>query len=263
MKNTMKFLGFIALVAVMGFTMAACPGDDDGKDDGKEDETGETYFTVTLDFDGGYMLTGSVKVTSGSLRVKSGDNAGGFLSTFNPQKDNYTFGGWFTQRNGAGTQFTNETKVTSNLTVYAKWTSTGGGGKSIVITGIPNGLFPNAPSRSDYDAIFYLYSNALAGVATGTGTVSNNTLTIPLLAYPNLTPYTGSGSFILLLGLGVGSESEGTESSTYIYTNGQSLSTLGVSSMADFGKLPKYNISSTQSTIAFNLFQEDTDGLLK
>jgi predicted small secreted protein len=33
MKNTMKFLGIIALVAVIGFTMAACPGDDGGGGD--------------------------------------------------------------------------------------------------------------------------------------------------------------------------------------------------------------------------------------
>jgi hypothetical protein len=30
MKNTMKFLGIIALVAIMGFSMTGCPNDDDG-----------------------------------------------------------------------------------------------------------------------------------------------------------------------------------------------------------------------------------------
>jgi hypothetical protein len=43
MKNTMKFLGFIALVAVMGFTFAAC-GDND--DDGGGGGGGGT-FTLT------------------------------------------------------------------------------------------------------------------------------------------------------------------------------------------------------------------------
>ena len=40
----------------------------------------------------------------------------------NPTRANYTFGGWFTGENGTGSQFTASTPVTSNLTVYAKWT---------------------------------------------------------------------------------------------------------------------------------------------
>jgi uncharacterized repeat protein (TIGR02543 family) len=39
-----------------------------------------------------------------------------------PSKSGYTFGGWYTQQNGGGSQFTADTTVTSNITVYAKWT---------------------------------------------------------------------------------------------------------------------------------------------
>lgn len=34
----------------------------------------------------------------------------------------YTFSGWWTGDNGTGIQFTNQTKVTKDITVYAKWT---------------------------------------------------------------------------------------------------------------------------------------------
>ncbi len=40
----------------------------------------------------------------------------------NPQKAFCTFGGWYTQPGGGGTQFTAETTVTGSITVYAKWT---------------------------------------------------------------------------------------------------------------------------------------------
>jgi uncharacterized repeat protein (TIGR02543 family) len=39
-----------------------------------------------------------------------------------PTRTNYTFGGWYTERNGGGAQFYVDTEVTGNITVYAKWT---------------------------------------------------------------------------------------------------------------------------------------------
>ena len=38
-----------------------------------------------------------------------------------PTKTGYNFGGWFTEPEGAGTEFTASTIVSSNITVYAKW----------------------------------------------------------------------------------------------------------------------------------------------
>ena len=38
-----------------------------------------------------------------------------------PTKTHFTFGGWFTAKNGGGTQFTATTTVSGNMTVYAKW----------------------------------------------------------------------------------------------------------------------------------------------
>jgi len=46
MKNTSKFLGIIALVAVIGFSMAACDKDDDGGGGGVKPDT--------LDFNASY-----------------------------------------------------------------------------------------------------------------------------------------------------------------------------------------------------------------
>ena len=40
-----------------------------------------------------------------------------------PAKTGYTFGGWFTSPNGAGTPFYASTVVTANMTVYADWVS--------------------------------------------------------------------------------------------------------------------------------------------
>ncbi|MCL2351083.1 MAG: InlB B-repeat-containing protein [Firmicutes bacterium] len=39
-----------------------------------------------------------------------------------PSKTGYAFGGWFTGQIGTGTEFTSDTAVTGDLTVYAKWT---------------------------------------------------------------------------------------------------------------------------------------------
>jgi len=39
-----------------------------------------------------------------------------------PLRAGYIFGGWYTQTNGGGTQFTEATTVNANITVYANWT---------------------------------------------------------------------------------------------------------------------------------------------
>ncbi|MDR2785456.1 MAG: InlB B-repeat-containing protein [Treponema sp.] len=44
-----------------------------------------------------------------------------------PTKSGYTYDGWYTEKNGGGTQFTTSTKVTADITVYAKWKPNGPG----------------------------------------------------------------------------------------------------------------------------------------
>jgi uncharacterized repeat protein (TIGR02543 family) len=82
--------------------------------------TASSGFTVTFDADGGTPATQTKMVASGG--------SVGFSSMPNePTKNGYVFDGWYTSRNGGGTQFTYSTTVTNARTVYAKWTASGSG----------------------------------------------------------------------------------------------------------------------------------------
>jgi uncharacterized repeat protein (TIGR02543 family) len=74
-----------------------------------------TTYTVTFDADEGSPAEQTVVV-----------NDGGSIGSSNmppePTKSEYTFEGWYTGQNGAGTQFTADTTVSADTTVYAKWT---------------------------------------------------------------------------------------------------------------------------------------------
>jgi hypothetical protein len=102
-----KNLWIITLIAIITIGFIGCT----------VNATEDNRFTVTFDLDGGNISgdTASVKIT-----VKSGGN---ITNLPNPQKtENSTgFGGWFTQKDGFGNKFTATTKISSNLTVYAKW----------------------------------------------------------------------------------------------------------------------------------------------
>ena len=51
-----------------------------------------------------------------------------------PTRTGYTFGGWYTSKNGGGTRITADSVVTNSLTVYAKWNS-----KQVTVTFNCNG----------------------------------------------------------------------------------------------------------------------------
>ncbi|HHV64346.1 MAG TPA: hypothetical protein GXX46_04645, partial [Peptococcaceae bacterium] len=76
--------------------------------------------THTVNFFSDGSLYASKTVTGGSAL---GDNW-----PVNPTKSGYSFGGWFTGENGAGTQYTNDTIIIADVDLYAKWTYIGGGG---------------------------------------------------------------------------------------------------------------------------------------
>jgi len=99
----MKRFALIALV--FGFVFFGCDTGD-----------GTATYTVTFDLDGGNISGSTISV---KITVKSGETVS---SLPNPQKADNSFDGWFAQKNGVGNEFTTSTEVTSNLTVYAKWT---------------------------------------------------------------------------------------------------------------------------------------------
>jgi uncharacterized repeat protein (TIGR02543 family) len=74
--------------------------------------TGGDQYTVTFDAQGGSASQSSISVA-----------AGGYI-TYLPTatRNGYVFGGWYTQADGWGYQFTDDTPVNDNITVYANWT---------------------------------------------------------------------------------------------------------------------------------------------
>ncbi|RCX17158.1 putative repeat protein (TIGR02543 family) [Anaerobacterium chartisolvens] len=79
-----------------------------------------------------YVVTYTVTFSSnGSVytikTVNAGDSIGSAAWPADPTRSSYTFGGWFTGENGSGNAFTSSTTLNSDITVYAKWASSGGG----------------------------------------------------------------------------------------------------------------------------------------
>jgi uncharacterized repeat protein (TIGR02543 family) len=71
------------------------------------------YYTVTFDANGGNSST--------QREVRSGDSVGYNNMPSSPNRSGYTFGGWYSETNGNGSQFTASTTVTADKTVYAWW----------------------------------------------------------------------------------------------------------------------------------------------
>jgi len=91
--------------------------------------------------------------------------------------------------------------------------------------------------------------------AMGIGNVSNGSVSFSLIKDEDLNPFTGSGSYYLYLTF----FSDNVYGGLYLYTNGKTPTELGLtenSSEADiYAKLPKYNVSSVTSSIAFSQFK--------
>jgi uncharacterized repeat protein (TIGR02543 family) len=80
----------------------------------------DTYsYTVTFDNDGGDTAANPPTKT-----VATPDTTTGILPD-PPSKAGYTFGGWYTGTDGTGSEFTDSTAVTDDITVYAWWTTGG------------------------------------------------------------------------------------------------------------------------------------------
>ena len=115
-------------------------------------------YTFTFDKNGG-------NTPSATTITKEYNTAVGTLPTCTRNADNtytYAFAGWFdTSASSGGTQLTTATKVTSNKTWYARWTSTY---KNYTVTWNGNGGTPSKSSSS------FHYNDALGTLPTATRT---------------------------------------------------------------------------------------------
>jgi uncharacterized repeat protein (TIGR02543 family) len=115
-------------------------------------------YTFTFDKNGG-------NTPSVTTITKEYNTAIGTLPTCTRNADNaytYAFAGWFdTSASSGGTELTTTTKVTSNKTWYARWTSTY---KNYTVTWDGNGGTPSKSSSS------FHYNNALGTLPTATRT---------------------------------------------------------------------------------------------
>jgi uncharacterized repeat protein (TIGR02543 family) len=108
----LKFPEIIALVMLIGILIAGCENPSSGGSKDEENSNMPKTYTVTFDSNGGTDVTAITGIKSGeTITLPS-----------NPTRTNYIFKGWFTDNNSFENVFTNTKEITSNITVYAKWT---------------------------------------------------------------------------------------------------------------------------------------------
>jgi uncharacterized repeat protein (TIGR02543 family) len=146
--------------------------------------TAPTLCTVTFDTAGGTPVPAiSGIVADSTISLPSA-----------PTKTGYNFGGWYTEADGGGTRFTQDTPVTADITVYAKWTAkpSVGTAKTLVITDIPwTGKVTAALGTITGD-------NMYSSIA-GDGDIIDGRAEIVLKNIGVLTNWTGTGSYHIFL----------------------------------------------------------------
>jgi hypothetical protein len=122
--------------------------------------------------------------------------------------------------------------------------------KKITITGI-NG------ESGEVVVILASKLSTLFYVATGEGTISNNSVTVSMGALGTGIDWTGTGSYYMIVGIKIGNSSA---LHSYYYTGGKTFAQLGLAlTMNDLDELPKVNITETMTSFAFDMFS-DGDG---
>jgi uncharacterized repeat protein (TIGR02543 family) len=208
-KHT-KCAGMAVLTAVFALALLGCPQ--------VPEDTEPTIYKVTFDANGGTFGDGS---ETKEVEVESGKKA---TLPANPTiTGGQTFWGWFPGQNGPnyGTEFTENTLVTGNTTVYARWgtgtpvrytvTFNGNGG---TVTGtstanvIENGtVTPPSATRSGYS--FNGWNTNSGG--TGTPFTASTPVTQDITVFAQWTqnagpvtpPTPGNGSFTTINGADV------------------------------------------------------------
>lgn len=102
----MKRTVFWGLLIMILFSLNGCDG---------VDQLDNERLIVTFDLDGGNIggITSSIVIA-----VKPGSTIDNVPS---PQRNNYIFDGWYSQKNGLGDEFSAATIINEDLIVYAKW----------------------------------------------------------------------------------------------------------------------------------------------
>ncbi|NCD06431.1 MAG: BspA family leucine-rich repeat surface protein, partial [Spirochaetia bacterium] len=95
-KNLFILIG-ISFLVIVGFS--GCPSQ-------------SQVYKLSFNTDGGSPITSQLVIENKTTSMPD-----------SPTKEGYIFGGWYTEINGGGTEFTSNTKVTGDITVYAKWDS--------------------------------------------------------------------------------------------------------------------------------------------
>lgn len=135
----------------------------------------EVYYTVTFNSAGGTAVS--------SIQVLD-DSAIGVSMPVNPTKEGYTFGGWYTQANGAGTQVTSSTIITANLTVYAKWIEMA----QPAVAPVGSGTSTSPYLISSVGNLLYIAEQTNTNPVYSTGTYFKQTANIDLSGITSWTP---------------------------------------------------------------------------
>ena len=148
-------------------------------------------YTVTFNLDGGNIGGDS---SAREVFVGSGASVGRVMPS-NPSKSGYSFGGWYTERNGNGAQFTATTTVSADITVYAKWTASStnqytatfdadGGTPATQTRTVGSGAslgssnMPTVPTKSSYTFGSWWTSRNGGGYRFTAGTTVNSNITV-------------------------------------------------------------------------------------
>lgn len=114
----------------------------------KEDEPIDESVTVTFETMGGTEIEPYVAIAINSTIILPVS-----------RKENYKFSGWFTEPNGQGIEFTEETPVTGNITLYAYWIPEEDVPEGLWVGGIVDQIYTGKPIKpviQVYDGITLL-----------------------------------------------------------------------------------------------------------
>jgi len=159
-----------------------------------------------------YYVTFNANGGSGSMAAQAFDkNVAGTLNANAFTRDDYTFAGWNTKKDGTGTSYADGASITltESITLYAQWTSTAvtkyyvtfdahGGSGSMVAqeleAGVAANLNANAFTRNDY--VFAGWNTEEDGTGTAYADGASITLTGSITLYAQWT-WTGTTKYMV------------------------------------------------------------------